>query len=272
MMVTMRLSKTKGRKLAKAQVADDLKFKKCKTTSDTIKAARARAAQTGDNPVLAEHAAVIRRLGKRVLVDTIEIGKRLTEAKKIVGHGKWAEWLKKEFGWSADTALNFMRIFAESKSRNFRDLDIAPSALYLLVKPSTPEAVRDEVLDRAEAGEVFTLKDVKKAVKEPEPGDEPESGSEPEASGAEPESPTNDWRADLMRGLRGALTLAGECVEYGEQTRGVISDELRQQMREVFAPHRRAVSEAKNKAQGFVDYLDLILSITEPEAVAEVAE
>ena len=108
----MSLSKTKGRKMTKAQ-ADDLKFKKCKTSSDTIKAARERAAQIGDNPVLAEHAAVIRRLGKRVLVDTIEIGKRLTEAKKIVGHGKWAEWLNKEFGWSADTALNFMRIFAD---------------------------------------------------------------------------------------------------------------------------------------------------------------
>jgi len=38
---------------------------------------------------LADHAAVIRELAKRGIGDTIEIGRRLTEAKKLVGHGNW---------------------------------------------------------------------------------------------------------------------------------------------------------------------------------------
>jgi hypothetical protein len=41
------------------------------------------------DPTLAEHAAEIRGLGKRVVGDVIEIGRRLTECKRICGHGNW---------------------------------------------------------------------------------------------------------------------------------------------------------------------------------------
>jgi hypothetical protein len=40
-----------------------------------------------DNRILAKHAAAIRRLGKRVVADVIEIGRLLTECKRICGHG-----------------------------------------------------------------------------------------------------------------------------------------------------------------------------------------
>jgi hypothetical protein len=51
------------------------------------------------NPTLVEHAAAIRALGKRVVTDVIEIGARLTECKRIAGHGSWLPWLNREFGW-----------------------------------------------------------------------------------------------------------------------------------------------------------------------------
>jgi hypothetical protein len=47
-----------------------------------------------------------------------------------------------------------------AKTRNFRDLDLPVSALYKLASPSTPEAVRSEVLDRAESGERLSHKQV----------------------------------------------------------------------------------------------------------------
>jgi hypothetical protein len=40
-------------------------------------------------PVLAENAEEIRKLGKRVGGDVMEIGRRLTEMKKICRHGNW---------------------------------------------------------------------------------------------------------------------------------------------------------------------------------------
>jgi Protein of unknown function (DUF3102) len=45
------------------------------------------------------HASCIRALGKRVADDIIEIGRHLTEAKRITGHGDWLPWLGKELGW-----------------------------------------------------------------------------------------------------------------------------------------------------------------------------
>jgi predicted ATPase len=59
---------------------------------------------------LAEHADAIRALRSRIVSDVAEIGRRLIEVKKIVGHGNWLPWLDREFGWTDHTALNFMRV------------------------------------------------------------------------------------------------------------------------------------------------------------------
>jgi hypothetical protein len=144
----------------------------CDRLRGVARAAAERAVQEGQDPELAKHAEMIRTLGKRVVKDIIEIGRRLTEAKKLVGHGHWADWLKTEFDWSEGTALNFMRVFEfaeDYKSKNFMDLkiadlSIAPSALYALARPGTPEEVRAEMMERAEAGEAISNSDVQEAL------------------------------------------------------------------------------------------------------------
>jgi phage/plasmid primase-like uncharacterized protein len=105
---------------------------------------------TDSTAALAEHAAEIKRLGKRVVRDIIEIGARLTECKRICGHGQWLPWLDREFGWTEQTARNFMQAHAASlKSPNFGDLDIPISGLYLLAAPSTPDEARDAWIEQA---------------------------------------------------------------------------------------------------------------------------
>jgi len=42
--------------------------------------------------------------------NTIEIGKRLIQAKELVPHGEWANWLKENFNLKQSSAQNFMRI------------------------------------------------------------------------------------------------------------------------------------------------------------------
>ena len=96
-------------------------------------------ASTQDAAILTEHAAEIRRLGKRVVGDVIEIGARLTECKRIAGHGNFLPWLEREFGWSEDTAENYMRLADLDKFRTVRNLDLPLKGLYLLAAPSTPE-------------------------------------------------------------------------------------------------------------------------------------
>jgi hypothetical protein len=74
-------------------------------------------------------------------------------------------WLEREFQWTDDTALNYMRVHDLVKNRNFRDLSNIPvSGLFLLAAPSTPEGAKQEVISRAEAGEPVTLNTVKEIV------------------------------------------------------------------------------------------------------------
>jgi hypothetical protein len=126
-----------------------------------------------DHPLLAEHAAEIRRLGKRVIADVIEIGRRLTDAKAQIEHGEWSLWLRKEFGWTDNTALNFMRCHELAKSANFADLTLPVSGLYLLAAPSTPAKARDEIIERAAGGEKVTTAQVKATIAKAKSGKPP---------------------------------------------------------------------------------------------------
>jgi len=116
--------------------------------------------------ILAHHVAEIRRLGRLMIADAIKIGEHLHACKGIVGHGNWTPWVKEEFGWSEQAALNFIRVYemAKTKSKNFVDLDLPLSAMYLLAAPSTPPGAVDEVIDRAERREVVKFNDVRKTI------------------------------------------------------------------------------------------------------------
>ena len=117
------------------------------------------------NPAtLAEHADAIRGLGKRVVGDIIEIGRRLSECKRICGHGNWLPWLDREFGWTEMTATRYINVYELSKSNNLLDLDVPLSGLYLLAAPSTPEEARDEIVTRAKAGERISVTETKRVV------------------------------------------------------------------------------------------------------------
>jgi hypothetical protein len=114
---------------------------------------------------LANHAAAIRMLGKRVIANVIEIGQRLTEAKKIAGQGNWRPWLEQEFGWSEDTAERFMSLHRlQGQIPQLAEYDLPVSGLYLLAAPSTPEEARAAVIEQAENGEALSVAGIKKTI------------------------------------------------------------------------------------------------------------
>jgi hypothetical protein len=142
----------------------------------TLDQALAAAEETRAAPQLAEHAEAIRALGRRMISDAIEIGRRLAECRRLIRSG-WINWLDREFGMSDRGALNFIRIYelSVSRSENFSGLDLPVSGLYLLARPSTPEPVRDDILQRAATGEVISYSDIKRQI-------EGEDGSRPGTS------------------------------------------------------------------------------------------
>ena len=98
----------------------------------------------------------IRGLIKRTAQGISDIGQKLLEIKEKLGHGNFLNWLKTEFNWSEPSAQRFMQVARQFKSTDLMDLEIAPSALYILSAPSTPDSVRQEAVSRAKAGENIT--------------------------------------------------------------------------------------------------------------------
>jgi len=114
---------------------------------------------------LNQHAEAIKLLARRAARDIIEIGYHLTKAHKSAGHGKWLRWLDQEFGWSEQTARNYMRVFEMASIHNaVVDLQLPLRSLYVLAAPSTPEPVRQAVIDRAARGEKISHVEVTAAV------------------------------------------------------------------------------------------------------------
>jgi hypothetical protein len=119
-----------------------------------------------EDPALCEHADAIRGIRKQTVDGIIEIGRRLVEAKKIVGHGAWLPWLEREFGWSDRTARNFINVHEmvrERKLETVSNLKIPLKSLYLLAAPGTSDEVCQQMLDRAANGETVSAAEIKAA-------------------------------------------------------------------------------------------------------------
>jgi hypothetical protein len=89
----------------------------------------------------------------------VEIGESLLRAKEIAGHGNFLPWLAAEFRWSERAAQDYMAIAKhfQGKSASFADLNL--STARALIK--APVEVRDEIMARADAGEVIRKAEVK---------------------------------------------------------------------------------------------------------------
>lgn len=102
---------------------------------------------------------------QRTAQDIWEIGQKLADVQSRLDHGQFGSWLEAEFGWSRRTAYNFIRVYkAFQENAKFAQTNIAPSALYLLASPSTPQSIRDQFIQQAKTGTKVTHKDILNAV------------------------------------------------------------------------------------------------------------
>lgn len=112
---------------------------------------------------------------KMVLYNSIEIGRRLVEAKQLVPHGEWSEWLEKSVDYSKSTANNLMRIFEEygseqltllgnnAKSQALGNLSYTQAITLLGVPEDERESfVKEHNIDN------MSTRELQKAVKERE--------------------------------------------------------------------------------------------------------
>jgi hypothetical protein len=92
------------------------------------------------------------RFATRSAADVIELGQRVLAARKKLGP-RFGKWLSEEFGEERETARKCAQAVAVLGDQFPSDLPIAVSAVYLLSKSHVPDAIRAQVIERAEAGE-----------------------------------------------------------------------------------------------------------------------
>ena len=102
----------------------------------------------------------------------LEIGKRLVEAKSLLPHGEWGEWLKNRVNFSQKTANNWMKLYEEfgmdqttlsgsSISQAISNLDYTK----LLALLAVPREEREEFIEENDV-ENLSTRELEKVIKE----------------------------------------------------------------------------------------------------------
>lgn len=109
---------------------------------------------------------------KLVLNNSIEIGKRLCEAKEMVPHGEWGTWLERNVDYKQSTANKLMKIYeqygaaqgelwgASAKSETFTNLTYSKALALLAV----PEEEREEFVEKNDV-ESMSTRELQEAIK-----------------------------------------------------------------------------------------------------------
>lgn len=130
--------------------------------------------------IAAEINSIKEQTRKVVLYNSIEIGRKLVEAKELVPHGEWGNWLEEEVDYSKSTANNLMKIFEEYgstqitllddnlKSQAFGNLNYSQAVLLLgLPSDDREKFVEDNKVDEMSTRELKkAIADLKKVNKE----------------------------------------------------------------------------------------------------------
>ena len=113
------------------------------------------------------------QVAKAAIYGCIEIGKRLVEAKEMVGHGGWGKYLEEKVRYSQQWATNLMNLYKEyggaqeslfesfANSQSFGNIDVTKHILLLAV-PTEERAAFAEEHD----AENSTVKELQAAIRE----------------------------------------------------------------------------------------------------------
>lgn len=115
--------------------------------------------------VVQQRTSEIKALMRTTAQGIIDIGEKLIDVRSKLDTGKFRGWLRLEFEWSHMTAYRFIQVSERFSSNNLLQGDIAPSALYLLASPSTPDDIRDHFIEQAQSGEKVTYSEVRSLKK-----------------------------------------------------------------------------------------------------------
>jgi hypothetical protein len=106
---------------------------------------------------------------RRVGLEVLTIGQRLLEAKDILWHGDFEDWVEMNCRFTARTAENMMNVARRLLDKPEVVSLLPPGILYQLAAPSTNEKVIDVIATRIRDGETLDNADVEKVIRDNKP-------------------------------------------------------------------------------------------------------
>ncbi len=165
-----------------------------------------------------------------LLNNSIEIGRRLCEAKELMPHGEWGKWLEASIDYSQSTANNLMRIFEEygadqialfgetgAKSQALGKLSYTQAVALLAI----PGEEREEFVQKNDI-EKLSTRELQKVIKERDQALKQKEQAEKELA---------DKTAEAQK-LKGDLKNAQEKAEQDLKNLQTSIDEKEQQLKE----------------------------------------
>ena len=120
-----------------------------------------------ENKFLAEQSGRLLSLQRQTAQNVIEMGSILIEVKQVIPKGQFEDYLLQTFGsdsgYTPRSAQNFMNVARHFAGKPITDA-IAPSVLYLLAAPSTPDLVRELACKLVEDGEKISVDRAKELI------------------------------------------------------------------------------------------------------------
>jgi len=195
--------------------------------------------------------------GRMVLNASIEVGRRLTEAKAKLPHGSWGEYLKNEVDYSPSQAQNLMRVFreygsdqqslfgGEAKSQTFGNLTYS-KALSLLAIPNEEDRERFATENDVEH---MSVRELNEAIKAKNEAEEKAAAAEDAACGLRQETERlREELTDQAKVYEAKLTSAGVEADQARADAKAAQEALEKQ-REKANRLQDALSEANTSAQ-----------------------
>lgn len=119
-----------------------------------------------DDAAANEAKAVVERYRDRQTAYVIDTGRDLLAIKAQLDHGLFLEWVQAEMRMTPRSAQRAMTAAETLGTKSDTVSYLPPSVLYALSAPSTPAPVRERIVERIEAGEVLSPRQVEGLVYE----------------------------------------------------------------------------------------------------------
>lgn len=198
---------------------------------------------------------------KTCIQASIEIGRLLCEAKDIVPHGEWGDWLENNVSYSVSTANNLMRIYREYGESGQIDLFTGRRAeLFGKLTPSQaialfalPETEREEFVQKHDI-ENMSVRDIKAEIKARQEAELRAKEAEEHAAAAKQEKEQAEQAykhlAENHKGLLSEAEKLRADLKAARERIGTVSEQEKSKIKaELEAEYKKKLAAAEEKTR-----------------------